>query len=405
MSGGTLSFPQVRWLVYIGVLVLPFTALRFGLVGAGEILLGLALSLFLVLTRGSIRISDRVAPLLTFWSGYLLLIAGGFFYVIIILNNTIDYAAASFDFASYLTVLFVLLLLADDRFYRGIAPAVFFKRVFTSWALIFLALYFLSLRFPQIFGLQLRYYQFFAPLVENVHQTAMLICAMPFVLWNLALKERSIFRKIFYVTAGALFCMMAVETGSTKAGVAVLVGTLVSAFFLLWTNVARSRSMKVVSVLVVALVLTSLVVGYSDRAAQLALAFFYENDGSAARENLYGLGLQKGMESFLFGHGPGPHIGYSGYESFSDAHNTLLTLFLQGGVFAVILFLYCWMRLLARNEWGYFSLGALAAVSIYFIGGDILRRLPIWILIVGVVYSSGRARHGGRQASSFASSG
>jgi hypothetical protein len=32
--------------------------------------------------------------------------------------------------------------------------------------------------------------------------------------------------------------------------------------------------------------------------------------------------------------------------------------------------------------------GAIAAIGMYIIGGDILRRLPIWIILVGLYYFS-----------------
>ena len=122
---------------------------------------------------------------------------------------------------------------------------------------------------------------------------------------------------------------------------------------------------------------------------ELGARFFEEHDGHSARENLYQIGFEVGMTSLIFGHGPGPHISLGGGGGFSDAHNTALTIFLQGGVLALVAFAIAIWRTTSKITSHAFLLGSMAAVLMYFLGGDILRRLPIWVIIAGLVSLSG----------------
>jgi hypothetical protein len=215
---------------------------------------------------------------------------------------------------------------------------------------------------------------------------------MPFVMGNLAWSDRSFVKRAFFLVAGILFARMALDSGATKAAMGVAAGTFVSASFFLWRTISgRAAKAFFLCVLLVGVALTLAV--YFDKVLSVSIDFFRESDGSAARQNLYGSGVKAGARSLLIGFGPGQHVSLSNEgDFFSDAHNTLLTIFLQGGALSIVLLAVSVYRLARRISPSFFLLGAFAAFSMYFLGGDVLRRLPIWVLIVGVIYFSAEAR-------------
>ena len=385
----TVGYKQVRATLYVAALLTPFTALRFGMIGLGEVLFAFGLVLLLALNRGRLHLSHALKPVVWFWFAYLVIISIGFFYNFVVLSHlTGTLEGALFDFTSYCVVLCVVMLLADERLYAGGSAKDFFRTIFTIWSVVFIALYFLSFTFTHIFGFPLRYHSYFSPLVENVHQAAMITCVMPFVMGHLAWSERSLARKAFFLAAGVLFAKMALDSGATKAAMAVAAGTFISASFFLWMAIS-GRAAKAFFLCVLLVGMTLILAIYFDRVLSLLIDFLRESDGSAARENLYGSGVKAGARSLLIGFGPGQHVSLSNEGNFfSDPHNTLLTIFLQGGALSLVLLVVSVYRLARRIYPSFFLMGAFAAFSMYFLGGDILRRLPIWVLIVGIIYFS-----------------
>ncbi|MFW2342854.1 O-antigen ligase family protein [Brevundimonas sp.] len=391
----------------LAAFVVPFTALRFGVVGLGEILVLTSLIFILNLNRGSLQISDPVFPLVQFWVAYIIVIVFGFAFNLFVLGyNSGTLSGAAFDISSYLIILAAVLLLGDERIYHGDSPHVFFRELFSLWAIAYSLLYIISLFTPQVLGFPLKYYNNFSPLVENVHQAAMVTAAMPFIMWHLASMGRVAFR-LFCVISGGLFMIMALQSGSTKALVAVFVGSVVSASLLAFGVLMRRSSvlLRVAAIICVGVLGASLLVANADYIYPMAVQFFQNNDGSSAREGLYTIGFNHALDSIIFGYGPGPHISYDLGGEFSDAHNTALTIILQGGILAIVISIVAAMAVIRRTASSAFLVGALSSISMYLIGGDILRRLPIWIIVVGVLYLSRECRNTARLANGIRSIG
>ena len=119
-----------------------------------------------------------------------------------------------------------------------------------------------------------------------------------------------------------------------------------------------------------------------------AKLFFIENDGGNARGDIYFSGLLHVLESPIVGYGPGPHIEFNG--KFYDAHNTILTVSLHGGFLALMSFIIFFRKLFIVTLSSYFLIAAVGALSIYALGGDVLRRLPVWVMLIGLVMLSRR---------------
>lgn len=381
-----LSYCHVRGLLYVSALFVPFTSLRFGLFGVGEAIYVVALATMLLLTRGTFRKGGVLAPLSEFWIIYLVLLLVGMAYNIAVLDfRTGSIGGAVFDFLSYCMVLSLLLLLGDERIYRRSSPSRFFSNIYIIWTVAFCSLYILSKFSSTIFGYPLRYYSYFSPLVNNVHQAAMITAVMPFIAWHLALGRTSWVMRIVYIVASALFIAMAVESGTTKAVMSLVFGVGVSGL-IICLSAFSDRASKMAVIGFIATAALGIMAMKFDFLISVATEFFQSNDGHSGREGLYREGLEVGLTSPLVGHGPGPHTSFGGDGVFQDAHNSLLTMFLQGGLFAVLAFLIASWRVSVKVQPHLFIMGGVASVFMYFLGGDILRRLPMWIVIAGLVY-------------------
>ena len=179
---------------------------------------------------------------------------------------------------------------------------------------------------------------------------------------------------------------MAIGSGSTKALMGVVVGGGISLVALLFYRPGEQHRPAIKFVMVVFVFFAAFVFvianfsyfnGFLER-------FFLENDGGGARAILYRSGFNHAIESFLVGYGPGSHAPYGPF--FSDAHNTLLTVMLQSGFLGLFSFFILIVVLLYRSADNFFLLGALSSALMYIIGGDVMRRLPIWILLLGISY-------------------
>jgi O-antigen ligase len=121
----------------------------------------------------------------------------------------------------------------------------------------------------------------------------------------------------------------------------------------------------------------------------LLWTYFQFLDTNSERQTLYTDGLRMGVESALFGRGPGKHVMLRG--ELDDAHQTLLTILLQGGVLALLAFLSLVVRTVSEVLDRPYLLAAIVSLAMYVLGGDVLRRMPFWVqlaLILGAARES-----------------
>lgn len=379
--------------LFWGFFFTPFTSLRFGIIGPGEILIVVAGMLMMLTSRARIASDDRIGMLRDFWVLFLLVSLCGLFYNSLILGFASGRPfTPAFDFFAYAFVLFSILIVGHLGRTGQISPTSFFTKLFSLWAVTYTALYVLSFAMPSVLGMPLRYHQFFSPLVDNVHQAASITCAMGFIMFHIALQSKNLLARLLCMVSAVLFAKMALDSGSTKAFLAVLFGVVVSVVFLVvYRSSGRNRFVFNF------LMFTGLAAGgvvfvmaRGDVVVDVATRFFMESDGGGAREALYSVGFAHGLKSFLVGYGPGSHAPYGG--GFSDAHNTTLTVFLQSGLIGVLALVVLAARFLREVAISPALIGAATAIGMYFLGGDILRRLPTWIMMTGIVYFASEIR-------------
>jgi len=385
MKGLSISGEKI---LMFGLFLTPFTSLRFGFVGPGEIFILLATMIAVFNSGFLIRIDSKLKIFYIFWIIFIVISIFGLYYN----NFFLDYPsgtieAMTFDLFSYIFIILTISIIGHYASANDDFSVKFFQRLFVYWAFAYVILFGISFVTPSILGMPLLYKEYFSPLVQNVHQAAMITAAMSFVMLYLCIESQNFFPKLLFFIATFLFASMAIGSGSTKAMLGILVGGLICIIHLIGYRPKGRRRVfynMIVFFVTLAFMLVFLSV-YTDELIFLAVQFFTESDGaSGARQKLYTTGFINGLSSPLIGFGPGAHVPYKG--SFWDAHNSTLTIFLQAGLFGVLNFVWFNLKVLKKLSINFALFGAIVAIGMYILGGDILRRLPIWIILVGLYY-------------------
>lgn len=362
-------------LIVFALVLSVFTSLRFSFLGIGElifIILG-GISLLQLWKKPSYK--DYLFS--GFWLFYLVLsIVGGLY------NNAANldtgtFSGAIFDFAAY-CMLFISCLSIERRFVLHQDDAYsYIRAIFYFFVSILTILYFLSFFTSTIVGLPIRYYQYFSPLVSNLHQAAMILTPMPFIGSLILDREKNRLLKLFIVSLIILSVLMIMATGSSKAILGVLMGVIG------YTIAKTYRYSLVYSVIIFILVSCFLLVIFTFYVDLIGVTsqLFNQHDGGGGRTYLYSSAIILIKESWLFGRGTGPHIYYLG--EFNDSHQTLLTVMLQVGIVGFTLFIRLLYKILQR---GFYTepivFAAFLSIMAYVGGGDILRRLPVWGILI-----------------------
>ncbi|MGL1959353.1 MAG: O-antigen ligase family protein [Colwellia sp.] len=368
-------------LIVFALVISTFTSLRFSFLGIGELIF-LALGGIALLQLWNM-FRSRYFVFSVFWFYYLLLAIIGGLYNRAAFLNTGTLLGAIFDFSAYF-MLFISCLSIERRFVLYNDNAYFYIRsIFCFFVGILSLLYFLSFFTPSIAGFPIRYYQFFAPLVNNLHQTAMMLTPMPFIGMLLLSREKKKMLKVIIVLFIILSVFMINATGSSKAMLGVLLGII--GYLIAKIHQYKVEYSVVASAVIVCFILFGFIV-YIDLFS-FVMILFNQHDGHGERAYLYSAAIELIKESWILGRGPGGHILL--LNEFNDSHQTLLTILLQVGIIGFLLFLrllYQFLKKAFHFEPSVFA--AALSIMAYMAGGDILRRLPIWGVIIILYYVS-----------------
>ena len=377
---------DTSFILIVAFVLSPFTMLRFSFFGLSELIL---LCCFIFSFKISIRADLWQQCIFTHvWVLYLFISSLGLSYNTLVLGSaTGTIAGATFDFASYIFILLTCYLMEMKFLERKLCPLKMLKLFYTYLTALFLILYVLSLFSASIFGLPLRYEGSFAPLVVNIHQSAMILVTLPFIGLFLFMQKSNIKQRSILFLSILLLYIIALDTSATKALMGLYLGTAVFAIFS-FKNVISRRMLPVVLLCMIAGLIVAIV---QFDLITLASAFFNENDGGGARSIIYFKGVMIGLTSPMIGLGPGGHIFND--NIFYDAHQTLLTVFLQAGLCGLILYLLLMFKIIRSYSYSSALIACLCAISIYSLGGDILRRLPIWLILLLIYYTSQKIKN------------
>ncbi|WP_158676845.1 O-antigen ligase family protein [Pukyongia salina] len=369
-----------KGLIFAGILI-PFTVLRVGYVGLGELTL---LILFLYgLNKGYINRITRDVVFSRFWVQFLIITFFGFAYNIVILNQSTGTVESTvFDFMAYIVILITCLII--ENFYHKDRINIYeiIKRIFLISGVLFTALYLVSMFTDTIYGLPLKYYDYFAPFVTNLHQTAMFMAPMPFIGLLIFRNEKRPITRFISLVLILIFSYLVVQTGSFKALVGLTLGWAVY-FVLEFVKLFKGRMKNAVIVSLISIIIILGVVN-SPVLYEIFFAIFNAEDLASGRSSLYSNAIDVALTSPLVGLGPGAHIYQAG--QFWDSHETFITVFLQGGAIGLVFFLILLYKIFKTFTKVTSLLAASIPILIYALGGDIMRRLPIWLLLMLLYY-------------------
>lgn len=382
-------------LLVLAMLFSPFTALRFGPIGITEIAV-LFFSAKVLLKNNTIIINGRSNEkfiFTKFWIVFLMLSTLGLFYNYVIRGHISGTPSSMmFDFLSYIVVgltCFTLEIELNNKDSINIWHII--KSIYVSTSLIMLVLFIISNYTNSILGYSLNYYGFFRPFATNIHHISMGLAALPIIGVKLLFEEKVKVFKFIWLIMIVSNLLTASATGSLKVVMGFSIGFVVFLFYLANIRI-KSWKLKISIMAITSAIIIFLIVLYHDTILYNLVDFFNEEDLSGARNALYSSSFTKILDSPVVGYGPGPHaeLRSVGYH---DAHQTFLTLGLQGGFFSIYIYIGLIYKAIKAYANDPFIIGSFMGIFLYALGGDILRRLPMWIfLILFYYYSNSRLK-------------
>jgi O-antigen ligase len=374
-----MRFLNVRSMLAMAVIISPFTLLRFTFFGVAEILILVA---FLQQVFKPIRKSEFKKFWLTrYWLAYLVVsILGMLCNAVVLDRQTSTWPQIVFDLSAYVFVLITCFTLERLATHTAFNIDAFIKQIFFGSGMVFSVLFVASFFTPSLFGLPIKYYDYFVPWAENLHQVSMYLVPLPFLGLIVFARCRGLVQRALILVLIPLFAIMAISTGSAKAELSVLVGTFIFVYSYLLKRLGR----KYFVLVNLACACFALLVASSVDLIQVGRLAFQEEDVGGARDFLYVHGLDLAMQSPFVGRGPGPHVYFDG--GYIDAHETFLTAALQGGALGLAALLILVAAILRRRMYDPALLSAFSTLLLYAAGGDILRRLSAWICMFVIVH-------------------
>ena len=368
-------------LLVLCMVITPFTLLRVGVMGIGESIIIILFLYEFNQRKLDFKLSEFIFT--KFWILYLVISLFGFSFNVLFLNHkTGTFDGMLFDFSAYFLILLSCYTIESYQKRKGLNIYRILKYLFFCSSIVLTLLYILSLFSPTLLGLPLRYNKYFAPLVRNLHQISMFIIPLPFIGALIFEREKSKIIKIIIIGLVVVLFLMGIETGSFKAFIGLYLGAIIY-LFLRFISLFNDKFRKPILFISFLLFLFIFLINF-ETISVLLTNMFHEEDVSDGRAILYTNAIKVGLSSPIVGLGTGPHILSGG--NFWDAHQTFLAVFLQTGLVGIILFFNILVKVVVKIFRTPALFGALIPILVYISGGDVLRRLPIWLFLLLFYY-------------------
>lgn len=319
-----------------------------------------------------------------FWLVFILLNIFGLTYNYVFLSQTSGTLESMiFDLLAYFFILMICFSLETLIYnYKDIDIEGILKKVFIYSSIIFILLFIVSRYTDNIFGMPLFHYWYFSPLATNLHHTAMYIAILPFIGLMYITKVNKV-NKLVYLFFVISNIYLGLQTGSSKAILGFIVGGIVFIVLGIFSRIKGQRKKIIASMFLVIFFALIIAIKFSAISTYI-VRLFVETDSNGVRQVIYKFGFEKSLKSIIIGYGPGAHSEIGG--RYIDTHQTLLTILIQSGIFGLLYFLKFNVNLVLKYSKNTLIMGAVCPIIMYALGGDIMRRLPIWIFLVLFYY-------------------
>lgn len=364
----------------------PFTLLRVWRIGPSELFFLWFIADVLYEKKGSISINRH--GLARYYLFFLVLCIVGWFYNILSLTNSGRRGTAVFNFAAYaLTLLCIIMLedsITDSRSIR-IKPILMY--FFWLLSIADCLLYVYSRARPTLFGMRMLYYGRFCPLADNIHQFAMVATPLPFLGMSTIGDYQKLRTKAMCTALCLADAFLASRVGSTKADMGIVIGFVVYCITMIAFHSRMGAKERSQVLLLIASMAGFFCTVFWTRISSYVLEFFSENDNHSARSILYQNSLKTIGEHPLVGLGPASHATNSA-GVYHDAHETYLAAGMSGGVFGMAAIVGLMLQAVSMTIAFPPYLAAMVPILIYSGGGDVLRKMGIWVFIMLIAYGA-----------------
>jgi len=386
----SIKFNKCKLLAVIALITTPFTLLRISYFGIPEISL-FVLAIFIDFSKINpiSKIKLKICYI-RFLIIFILISTIGFIinwmiFPFLGLAHTSTIDDVIFNYSAIIFAFFGVLVYAQFiKLLHGSQLISLVSYSFYSFSITIISLYLLSLFKNSVLGYPLLYYSYFAPFASNLHHVSMVLLPFSFLGIYLTSIEKKKMLKYVCLIMSIVLMYLSVQTGSTKALLGILAGLSITVFYFLTTKDGVLNKKQKYYIVFLVLVLLVYVPLYFVEIYDYAVKFFIDNDLKEGRSMLYLDAIKLSESSLLFGRGPGAHI--SGLDGrFYDSHSTILGILLQAGLIGLVFYIIMWVKLINILKYNGYLLASLITMLIYSIGGDTLRRLPIWLLIALLV--------------------
>jgi O-antigen ligase len=370
-------------------------------VGPGEA--GLALWIFLVLGREAARprlpvLTPTFFRMMIFWMLTIIALGLGTFMGVTIESN--------YDWTTFTHSIVATLLAAILTCMCAVGPDVPLRLDRVTWLLVGLGTAVLVPQMAAAWGLvdlpfiDIWYYNRLRGWSANPNQLAFLCLILVFLALHLAKTTPDRGWRLLALAMAAVPFHVGLLTHSDAFVFALMIGGAVTLTQLYVATLRRSAPTlgSIFAWLGPLLLLVPLIAtapALKSSGAEWALSVFEEQGQGDDRLHLWSQAMQQGIDSAMMGLGPGPHVvteDLAGERS--EAHNTVLDLFTQGG--AILLLAFLWLlatiMLEAQRRQQIMLTGLLLSVLLFSMFHLIFRH-PIFWFAVTYCAVAGAGRH------------
>ena len=363
-----------HYLLLISLVLAPFNELRFSFFGISELII---LYLFFNSLKDSYskKKSDKFIFTKFFRIFIIIILTSGTINILFYGGKDVFHNDSFFNLFSYTFTLLTCFIYEKKIFSNKLNGYKLLKHFYFSLSLLLIFLFIFSFFSSNIFGFPLFYFDRFAPLVNNPHKIALVSSVLPFIGLKIIKVERyNIIKRIIIYSMITTIIFITLKSETTKS----LMGIFLGMFVYLTFNFFNKK--KRVFLFFMLLLIIIIYVLFFDLFGK-AINIFNEIDYKEGRSIIYFVGFQKYLESILLGFGPGSHVNFLGVRT--DAHQTILTIALQGGALLVIIFINFFKKIINKLlSLDIVFIALLMPILIYILGGDILRSNYIWALLI-----------------------
>lgn len=380
---------QNKYIIIISLVVAfsPYTLMSIGYFGLSEIMI-IVLFLYYI-SKNGINFKFYSNGIFTrFWIIFITISGFGFLLRTLLGTNDIQLELFLFDLFAYLFILFTTFLLEsifnERKFYIDKDRLIKNVYLFTSFLLM---VFFILSKFTDSFmGFSLKSGQFFSPLASNLHHIGMVVAVLPFIGIKLLCDSKSPNKKFLYLIFITMNIVMGLSNGAAKVRLGWVMSIGLFLCILIFKYARRIEKKSLILIFLIILVCaTSILALYFNQIYHFLIKVFTSLDTRGERAYLYAKAIERIPSVILIGYGPGNRILLFD-NTYRDAHQTLLTITLQAGLVGTFVFLRLMFKVFKTCLKDVSLFLAIIPLTVYALGGDVLRRLPVWIFLIIFYY-------------------